>query len=77
MRFTDRLTELVERSESFRRIMADGVVEDSEIEEQAQRVEKLLEKTEQKLSAEDFALVTELMAELSVLQVVANYNRRV
>lgn len=77
MRFTDRLTELVERSESFRRIMADGVVEDREIEEQAQRVEKLLEKTEQKLSAEDFALVTELMAELSVLQVVANYNRRV
>ena len=77
MRFTDRLTELVERSESFRRIMADGVVEDREIEEQAQRVEKLLEKIEQKLSAEDFALVTELMAELSVLQVVANYNRRV
>lgn len=77
MRFTDRLTELVERSESFRRIMADGVVEDREIEDQAQRVEKLLEKTEQKLSAEDFALVTELMAELSVLQVVANYNRRV
>ena len=77
MRFTDRLTELVERSESFRRIMADGVVEDREIEEQAQRVEQLLEKTEQKLSAEDFALVTELMAELSVLQVVANYNRRV
>lgn len=77
MRFTDRLTELVERSESFRRIMADGVVEDREIEDQAQRVEKLLEKTEQELSAEDFALVTELMAELSVLQVVANYNRRV
>ena len=77
MRFTDRLTELVERSESFRRIMADGVVEDREIEEQAQRVEKLLEKTEQKLSAEDFALVTELMAELSVLQVITNYNRRV
>lgn len=77
MRFTDRLTELVEGSESFRRIMADGVVEDREIEDQAQRVEKLLEKTEQKLSAEDFALVTELMAELSVLQVVANYNRRV
>ena len=77
MRFIDRLTELVEGSESFRRIMADGVVEEREIEEQAQRVEKLLEKTEQKLSAEDFALVAELMAELSVLQVVVNYNRRV
>ena len=77
MRVIDRLTELVERSESFRRIMADGVVEDREVEEQAQRVEELLEKTEKKLSAEDFALVTELMAELSVLQVVANYNRRV
>ena len=77
MRVIDRLTELVERSESFRRIMADGIVEDREIEEQAQRVEELLEKTEKKLSAEDFALVTELMAELSVLQVVTNYNRRV
>ena len=77
MRVVDRLTELVERSESFRRIMADGVVEDREVEEQAQRVEELLEKTEKKLSAEDFALVTELMAELSVLQVVTNYNRRV
>lgn len=77
MRVIDRLTELVERSESFRRIMADGVVEDREVEEQAQRVEELLEKTEKKLSAEDFALVTELMAELSVLQVVTNYNRRV
>lgn len=77
MRVIDRLTELVERSESFRRIMADGVVEGREVEEQAQRVEELLEKTEKKLSAEDFALVTELMAELSVLQVVTNYNRRV
>ena len=75
MDILDRIDALVRESESFKKIMADGVVEDSEVNEQGCRVETLLAELEKSLSDEQFKLVTEFMAELSVLQVVMRYNR--
>ena len=75
MDILDRIDALVRESESFKKIMADGVVEDSEVNEQGRRVETLLAELEKSLSDEQFKLVTEFMAELSVLQVVMRYNR--
>lgn len=72
MKLIERLNDLVERSESYRQIMADGKVEDHEIEGQARVVEKLVERLEKQLSADDFDLVTELMAELSVFHAITN-----
>ena len=74
MNLLDRLTETVEKSESFRRIMADGIVEDAEIEDQGKLVESLIAKLEGQLSAADFELVSQLIAELSVFNVISNYR---
>lgn len=75
MDMLDRIDALVRESESFKKIMADGVVEDSEVNEQGRRVEMLLSELENSLSDEQFRLVTEFMAELSVLQVLMRYNQ--
>lgn len=75
MDMLSRLDELVRKSPSFQKIMEDGIVEDREIEEQARHVESLLAQLEQTLSPDDFAHVTEFMAELSVLQVILRYNQ--
>lgn len=75
MDMLDRIDALVRESESFKKIMADGVVEDNEVNEQGRRVEMLLSELENSLSDEQFRLVTEFMAELSVLQVVMRYNQ--
>ena len=75
MDIVEKLDELVQRSASFQKIMEDGIVEDFEVEEQAGRVEALLAELGQTLSPADFERVTELMAELSVLQVILRYNQ--
>ena len=64
----------VQQAPSFQRIMQDGVVSDDEIVEQAARVEALMKKTEETLSPEDFALVSDLITELAVFQVITNIN---
>ena len=64
----------VQQAPSFQRIMQDGVVSDDEIVEQAARVEALMRKTEETLSPEDFALVSDLITELAVFQVITNIN---
>lgn len=72
MKLLDKLSESVEQSENFRRIMKDGIVEDSEIEAQGKVVESLIEKLENQLSAADFELVSNLISELSVFQLISN-----
>lgn len=74
MKLLDKLSESVEKSENFRRIMNDGIVEDSEIEAQGKVVESLIEKLENQLSAADFELVSNLISELSVFQLISNYR---
>ena len=75
MNIIEKLDELVQKSVSFQKIMEDGIVENSEVEEQAKRVESLLAELERTLSQEDFERVTSFMAELSVLQVILRYNQ--
>lgn len=75
MNLLDKLSEIVENSESYKKIMDDGVVEDHEVEEQAKLVSDLFDKLEKKLSPEDFALVAKCMAELSVLHAVYRVNQ--
>ena len=61
------LDDLIMNQPSFQRIMADGVVTEEEIEEQGQRVKKLLLEMEQSFSPEHIDQVRELLAEVSVL----------
>lgn len=74
MKLLDKLSDSVEKSESFRRIMSDGIVDDAEIEAQRKRVEELIEKLENQLSDSDFELVSELISELSVFHLISNYR---
>lgn len=74
MKLLDKLLEDVEASQSFQRIMRDGIVEDVEIKEQSKLVEDLILKLESQLSAADFELVARLIAQLSVLHVISNYR---
>jgi len=75
MNLIDKLSEIVENSETYKTIMADGIVEDQEVEKQAQLVSELFSELEQKLSPEDFARVAKCMAELSVLHAVYRINQ--
>lgn len=75
MNLIDKLSEIVENSETYKKIMADGIAEDHEVEKQAQFVSELFSELEQKLSPEDFALVAKCMAELSVLHAVYRINQ--
>jgi hypothetical protein len=54
--------------------MKDGIVEESEIEAQGKLVESLIEKLENQLSESDFKLVSDLISELSVFQLISNYR---
>ena len=74
MKLLDKFSESVENSENFRRIMKDGIVEESEIEAQGKLVESLIEKLENQLSESDFKLVSDLISELSVFQLISNYR---
>ena len=76
MGMIEKIDSLVRESASFKRIMSDGIVEDKEVEEQGWRVEALLAELERTLAPEQFRLVTAFMAELSVLQVVLQYNSK-
>jgi hypothetical protein len=74
MNLLEQVSEMVEKSESYRRILADGIVEDSEIEEQSKLVEGLIAKLEKQVSEADFELVSRLIAEFAVLNAISNYR---
>ncbi len=73
-KFLQRLDAIVKGKTSFQTIMADGIVEESEISAQAERVNQLITQLEQRLSPEDFNLAVEVIAELSVLNLITQYN---
>jgi hypothetical protein len=56
--------------DSYRRIVADVVVTDEEIREQAQRVATLLRQLEGMLSPEAKVVATDVLCELAVLNVL-------
>lgn len=68
------LDEDVQKIDSFKTIMEDGVVTDAELKEQAERVTALLHKVEDNCSPKQLAIIKELLAEMNVLFTV--YHRK-
>ena len=73
----DSLIRQVESSNSFQKIMEDGQVTDSEIQSLSERLNSLMVQVENKLSADDLQLVSELLTELTVFHVVTKLNEKV
>lgn len=69
-----RLDEIVASRESLKKIMADQVVTDEEIETQSQHVVSLLHKLHDTLSEEQREEVLELLAEMTVLYATQKYQ---
>ena len=67
------LDEIVMNRPSFKKIMEDGIVTDSELAGQANLVSTLLHKVEDICSEEQTELVKELLAEMSILFSVYHY----
>lgn len=72
----DALLLQVEKSKSFQFVMEDGKVTDSEIEMLSDRVNSLMAQAEEKLSDEDFKLVSEILTEFAVFYVVTNIKEK-
>lgn len=68
------IDDLILQQPSFQKIMEDGVVTDEEVAEQKERVIALLKRFEQNSTSEQIDQVRELLAEISVLFAVQNYN---
>lgn len=68
------LDEAVMEMSSFKKLMEDGIITDSELSEQAERVSSLLHKVEDKCTEEQTKLVRDLLAEMSVLFSVYHYK---
>jgi hypothetical protein len=68
------IDETITRTESFRKIMDDGIVTDDELREQSERVAALLAETEKRFQAEDLELIQQLFAETNVLSAIFHYH---
>lgn len=64
------LDEYVQDADSYRSIMEDAVISDTELAEQSQKVVSLLRKLEGMLSPEAKAVATDALRELSVLSIL-------
>lgn len=69
-----RLDDIVAERETFKTIMDDGLVSDTELHVQSERVLTLLRRAETELDAAARGLVQELLAELAVLYAVSQYH---
>jgi hypothetical protein len=68
------LDEYVAEMPSYQKIMADGVVSDEELTQEAQRVTTLLKQLEAALSPQVKALATEALCELAVLHSLQQHH---
>lgn len=68
--------EYVSEAASFRKIMADGIVTEQELHDQAHMVVSLLKELEVKLSPEIKPLVTSMLTELAVLHTMQAFHNR-
>lgn len=66
------IDELVVNSASFKKMMEDGVITESEIKEHSDKVLALLRSMEQKYSEEQLHDIQELLVETAVLYAVYN-----
>ena len=67
----DNLSKIVTQRKTFQKIMADGVVEEHEIAEQADLIQRLVNRLETELSDHDFELVSDLIAEIAVFHMIS------
>lgn len=68
------LDEAVMNIDSFKTIMADGIVTDEELKAQSDRVIGILHDMEKKYSPEQLKEIKQLLAEASVLYAIYNYH---
>lgn len=68
------LDEAVMNIDSFKTIMADGLVTDEELKAQSDRVIGILHDMEKKYSPEQLKEIKQLLAETSVLYAIYNYH---
>ena len=66
------IDEAIMNKESFKKIMADGIVTEDEIKEQSDKVVGLFQEIEKKYSEEQLREIKDLLAETSVLYAVYN-----
>ena len=66
------IDEAIMNKESFKKIMADGIVTEDEIKEQSDKVVGLFQEIEKKYSEEQLREIEDLLAETSVLYAVYN-----
>lgn len=69
------IDDMIAEQPSFQKIMADGIVEHHEIQEQAEKVTALLHEFEKTASDEQIELMRKILAELSVLVAVNNLKK--
>lgn len=68
------LDEAVMNIDSFKTIMADGIVTDEELKAQSDRVIGILHDMEKRYSPEQLKEIRQLLAETSVLYAIYNYH---
>lgn len=68
------LDEAVMNIDSFKTIMADGIVTDEELKAQSDRVIGILHDMEKKYSPEQLKEIKQLLAETAVLYAIYNYH---
>lgn len=68
------LDEAVMDIDSFKTIMADGIVTDEELKAQSDRVIGILHDMEKRYSPEQLKEIKQLLAEASVLYAIYNYH---
>lgn len=68
------LDDAVQDVASFKKIMADGIVTDVELAEQADCVSSLLHQVEAQCSPQQLSLIKELLVEMNVLFTVYHYK---
>ncbi len=68
------LDEAVMDIDSFKTIMADGIVTDEELKAQSDRVIGILHDMEKRYSPEQLKEIRQLLAETSVLYAIYNYH---
>ena len=67
------MDEMIAQVPSFQTIMEDSIVTEDELQNQSQRVIKLLHEAEQHFNAEDLQFIKTLFAETNVLSAIYHY----
>lgn len=67
------IDEIIAKTRTFQKIMADGIVTEDEMKEQSDRVMALLNEAETRFQGDDLTFIKTLFAEANVLSAVYHY----